>query len=156
MKTHAFLLALFVATLPALASDDDHTAQRPQTIDYALVLPGNLPHLLRIASNNVERLGLDAGQRQQLAGMMAQAPGEVMKRLIQAEQMETAIAREVLFEGRNADELKERLDALTRLKRTVTDAQIRNIVRMRELLGAHRFGALLELAGVAGPLPQKP
>ncbi len=144
------ILALGLALLtvqPALAGD--HATQlRPQTVDYALILPANLPHLLRTSLDRAEALGLNDAQREVLRELMADAPLEVFSRLSQAEKLEHAIAREVLDNAVPLAEVQPRLDELSTLKRGATEAQIATINRIQALLSKGQFRELLKFSAV--------
>lgn len=145
LSARLFALAL-VAVTPAAgaAGHDGHT--QPETVDYALILPANLPHLLRLAADQADALGLDSTRREEVRRLMAQAPAQVFERLSRAERLEKEIAREVLLGSLSEADLQARLDALVHFKRSATEAQIRTIGRLRALMPPERFGQLLNAA----------
>ena len=140
-----FLCALLLSQ-PSLAGDQRDTSHPIQTIDYALILPGNLPHLLRTSLDRADKLGLDASQRNVLRELMAEAPLKVFSRLSQAEKLEQGIARDILEHGQTLNELQARLDELAAVKRAATEAQIATINRMQSLLSDQQFRQLQKLA----------
>ena len=58
LKIHitAALFALSLASQPCLAETRHDTHMKPETVDYALILPANLPHILRTANSHSSRL----------------------------------------------------------------------------------------------------
>ena len=150
MKQTAFiLLALALLNMKAAHAADEHEAHgKPQTVDYALILPANLPHMLRTAMENANTLGLDSGQREVIRELIASAPLKVYSRLTQAEKLEVAIAREVLTQGQTLAEVQNRLDELVALKRGATEAQIATINRLQALMSLNQFRKLLKLSGI--------
>ena len=135
---------------PAHAEKDHERHLLPETIDYALILPANLPHVLKVAQVQAGRLGLDEAQKTLIRELMAEAPMKVFARLKQAEVLEKAIAQDVLGGGLSAAELQSRLDSLASAKREATEAQIATIGRIRASLSEVQFKQLLKLASSAG------
>lgn len=152
MQQRILAVSLALLTAQPAVADDHATHLRPQTVDYALILPANLPHLLRTSLDRAETLGLNDAQRAALRELMAEAPLKVFSRLSQAEKMEQAIAREVLDNTVPLAELQSRLDALVALKRGATEAQIATIKRMQAVLGKGQFRALLKYSAITDRL----
>lgn len=142
--------ALLTALLAqgAEAGESDHAGHRADTTDYALILPTNLPHMLRTSLQKADQLGLDEAQRKVLRELMAAAPNTVFSRLAQAEKLEQSIAGDVLHQRPQAEALPARLDELAALKRAATEAQIATIGRMQSVLTHEQFRQLLRLSGV--------
>lgn len=141
--------AAALLSLGALAADphaDDAGYPEPRTIDYALLLPGNLPHVLRFAQMHADQLGLDAAQREVVQGLMVKAPTEVMGRLNEAQDLELDLAEQVLYRGAQLADIQPRLDQLSRLKQAATQAQIASINRLQALMSAQQFRQLIALA----------
>ena len=122
----------------------------PETTDYALILPANLPHVLKVAQAQAGRLGLDEAQKTLIRELMAEAPIKVFARLKQAESLEKTLAQDVLSGSLSAAELPSRLDSLASAKREATEAQIATIGRIRASLSEVQFKQLLKLASSAG------
>ncbi|MFN4326801.1 MAG: hypothetical protein ACK4FP_13075 [Azonexus sp.] len=122
----------------------------PETTDYALILPANLPHVLKVAQAQAGRLKLDEAQKTLIRDLMADAPLKVFARLKQAESLEKAIAQDVLSGAVSETELASRLDSLVSAKRQATEAQIATIGRIRASLSEAQFKQLLKLATTAG------
>ncbi len=142
----ALLLSLCLCPL-AVASERDHERHlAPETVDYALILPANLPHVLRTANTQAAKLGLDEAQKTLIRDLMAEAPLKVFSRLQQAEKLEQAIAQDVLAHRQTLADVQTRLDELASLKRAATDAQIATINRIQGALSAAQFNQLLKLA----------
>lgn len=151
MRLTFLLIALGLLPLGPAAADE-HDSHRPaQTIDYALILPANLPHMLRSANEQAALLGLDDSQRQAVRELMAEAPLQVFSRLGQAEKLEQAIARDLLHKQFPLAELEPRLDQLAALKRAASTAQIATINRLQTLLSRSQFRQLLQINGVPDP-----
>ena len=148
---HKLILAvgLVLITAPPVVADDHAAHQPPQTVDYALILPANLPHLLRTSLDRAEVLGLNEAQRDVLRDLMADAPLKVFSRLSQAEKLEQAIARDLLDNAVPLADLQPRLDELAALKRGATEAQIATINRMQALLSKGQFRELLKFGSLA-------
>lgn len=145
----ALILALGLTVSVATRADDDHGQHgRAETTDYALILPANLPHILRTANTEAVRLKLNESQHQAVREMVAEAPLKVFARLIQAEKLEKAIAASILFERARLPELQTRLDELASLKRQATEAQIATLNRLQGTLTPEQFRQLLELGNV--------
>lgn len=148
---HKLILAvgLVLITAPPVFADDHAAHQPPQTVDYALILPANLPHLLRTSLDRAEVLGLNEAQRDVLRELMADAPLKVFSRLSQAEKLEQAIARDLLDNAVPLADLQPRLDELAALKRGATEAQIATINRMQALLSKVQFRELLKFGSLS-------
>ena len=142
--TLLFLLALNAA--PSLAEAPHEAHMKPETVDYALILPANLPHILRTANGQAGKLGLDEAQKQLVRELMAEAPLQVMSRLQKAEKLEQAIANDVLYRRQGVADIKSRLDELVRLKREATEAQIATVNRIQAAISETQFRKLLKLA----------
>lgn len=143
-----FLSALLVGPAHAEKGHEPHPS--PETIDYALILPANLPHVLKVAQAQAGRLGLDEAQKTLIRELMAEAPIKVFARLKQAETLEKAIAQDVLTGSVPPAELQPRLERLVNTKREATEAQIATIGRIRAALSEVQFKQLLKLANTAG------
>ncbi|TXT31279.1 MAG: hypothetical protein FD131_1188 [Rhodocyclaceae bacterium] len=138
------LLALNAA--PSLAEAPHEAHMKADTVDYALILPANLPHILRTANGQAGKLGLDEAQKQLVRELMAEAPLQVMSRLQKAEKLEQAIANDVLYQRQGVADIKSRLDELVRLKREATEAQIATVNRIQAAISEAQFRKLLKLA----------
>lgn len=149
MQQRILAVGLALLTAQPAVADDHAPHQPPQTVDYALILPANLPHLLRTSLDRADALGLNDTQRAVLRELMAEAPLKVFSRLSQAEKLEQAIAREVLDNALPLTELQPRLDELVALKRGATEAQIATINRMQALLSKGQFRELLKFVSLA-------
>ncbi len=151
-RTKLIPLLLLSALLagPVHAENDHERHPSPETIDYALILPANLPHLLKVAQTQAGRLGLDEAQKTLIRELMADAPIKVFARLKQAETLEKAIAKEVLSGSLPPAEFQPRLERLANTKREATEAQIATIGRIRAALSEVQFQQLLKLANTAG------
>ncbi len=145
----AALFAFSLASQPCLAETQHDTHMKPETVDYALILPANLPHILRTANSQSSRLGLDETQKQLIRELIAEAPLQVFSRLQKAEMLERAIARDVLGKGQTLSDIQLRLDQLARLKREATEAQITTINRIQAAFSKNQFSQLLKLATAA-------
>ena len=143
-----FLSALLAGPVHAENSHEHHPS--PETIDYALILPANLPHVLKVAQLQAGRLGLDEAQKTLIRELMAEAPIKVFARLKQAETLEKAIAQDVLTGSVPPAELQPLLERLANTKREATEAQIATIGRIRVSLSEVQFKQLLKLANTAG------
>lgn len=153
MKRKKLIPLIFLCSLlagPVHAEKGHERHLMPETIDYALILPANLPHVLKVAQTQAGRLGLDEAQKALIRELMAEAPMKVFARLKQAETLEKAIAQDVLSGGLSAAELQSRLDSLVSAKREATEAQIATIGRIRVSLSEVQFKQLLKLANTAG------
>lgn len=148
MQKLILALGLALLTVQPVLAGDHATQSRPQTVDYALILPANLPHLLRTSLDRAEALGLNDAQREVLRELMADTPLKVFSRLSQAEKLEQAIAREVLDNAVPIAEVQPRLDELSTLKRGATEAQIATINRIQALLSKGQFRELLKFSAV--------
>lgn len=148
MQKLIFALGLILLTAQSASADDHAQHQPPQTVDYALILPANLPHLLRTSLDKAEVLGLNDAQRDVLRELMAEAPLKVFSRLSQAEKLEQAIARDLLDNAVPLADLQPRLDELAALKRSATEAQIATINRIQALLSREQFRELLKFIPV--------
>ena len=143
-----FLLTL--GSLPAFAESSHERHLMPETVDYALILPANMPHMLRTANVQAQRLGLDEAQKQLIRELMAEAPLKVFSRLQRAEKLEKAIAQDVLLRKQTLATVQVALDELSQLKREATDAQIATINRIQTALSEAQFRQLLKLATAEG------
>ena len=148
MKTRfTTLLVLFALnTTPSLAEAPHEVHMKAETVDYALILPSNLPHILRTANGQAGKLGLDDAQKQLVRELMAEAPLQVMSRLQKAEKLEQAIANDILYQRQVLADIKPRLDELVRLKREATEAQIATVNRIQAAISEAQFRKLLKLA----------
>lgn len=148
MQKLIFALGLILLTAQPASADDHAQHQPPQTVDYALILPASLPHLLRTSLDKAEVLGLNDAQRDVLRELMAEAPLKVFSRLSQAEKLEQAIASDLLDNAVPLADLQPRLDELAALKRSATEAQIATINRIQALLSREQFRELLKFIPV--------
>ena len=148
MKTRftTLLLLLALNAAPSLAEAPHEAPMKAETVDYALILPANLPHILRTANGQAGKLGLDEAQKQLVREQMAEAPLQVMSRLQKAEKLEQAIANDVLYRRQGVADIKSRLDELVRLKREATEAQIATVNRIQAAISEAQFRKLLKLA----------
>jgi hypothetical protein len=148
MKTRftTLLVLLALNTAPSLAEAPHEEHMKAETVDYALILPANLPHILRTANGQASKLGLDEAQKQLIRDLMAEAPLQVMSRLQKAEKLEQAIANDILHQRQALADVKPRLDELVRLKREATEAQIATINRIQAAISEAQFRKLLKLA----------
>jgi hypothetical protein len=137
-----------VACSPAVwaQTHDDEPYPEPRTIDYALVLPANMPHVLRLAFVNADGLRMTPSERQEVQQMMKRAPAEVLERLNQAQDLELDVAEAVLDARQSLETVTPKLHALVQLKLAATQAQIHTINRLQAMLGEERFAQLLRLA----------
>lgn len=145
-----FCITVAVSGHSAEPSHDIH--EKPQTVDYALILPGNLPHMLRLALEQADRLQLDTGQRETVRLLISEAPLKVFSRLSAAEKLEITIAADVLQRRNQLSDLQARLDDLSTLKRGATEAQIATINHLQTVMTNEQFQLLLKLAGVNAQL----
>jgi hypothetical protein len=146
-KQFAPLLLLLALTIqPCLAEPSHEAHMKPETVDYALILPANLPHVLRTANGQAGKLGLDEPQKQLIRDLMAEAPLRVFSRLQKAEKLELSIARDILEKRQTLSDVQPRLDELLRLKREATEAQIATINRIQAAFSDSQFRQLLKLA----------
>lgn len=118
----------------------------PQTVDYALILPANLPHILRFAAEKSSALELSAEQLAEIRELVKAAPERVLKRLAQAEALEDEIARAVLEKGEKLADLQEKIAQLVALKRGATEAQINTLNRLQTLLTPRQFKMTVQFA----------
>ena len=148
MKTRfTTLLVLFALNAaPSLAEAPHEVHMKAETVDYALILPANLPHILRTANGQAGKLGLNEAQKQLVRELMAEAPLQVMSRLQKAEKLEQAIASDVLYQRQSVTDIKSRLDELVQLKREATEAQIATVNRIQAAISETQFRKLLKLA----------
>jgi len=146
----ALLFLVALCNLPTYATSAEHEHHlQPETVDYALILPANIPHVLRTANSNSGKLGLDEPQKKLVRELMAEAPLKVYSNLQQAEKLEKAIAEDVLQRLPAAANLQPRLDELVRLKREASEAQIATIYRIRAAISEAQFRQLLKLTASA-------
>jgi hypothetical protein len=140
-----------VAGVPTVQAQthDDEPYPEPRTIDYALLLPANMPHVLRLAFSNADVLRMTQQEREAVQAMMKRAPTEVLDRLHQAQDLELDIVEAVLDEHQSLAQVMPRLEALTQLKLAVTRAQVSTINQLQALLGEARFAQLLRMARAA-------
>jgi hypothetical protein len=157
MKSHTIATLLIAMTLSATALADEHQNtedhHKPITTDYALVLPGNLPHVLRLAYTQAQALNLTETEKNTVQDFMKRAPGSVMAQLNAAEKLEQIIAKDILENRKTWQELSEPLAALTQHKQAATQAQVQTINALQRLLGPQRFAQLLRWAQGKEALP---
>lgn len=109
---------------------------------YALLLPGNLPHLMPF----VARVEASAEHQQALARHADEQVRPALRpRLQQAQQLEQEIGRAVL-DGHGAQELAPQLERLARLQREAAEIHLRCIVQVRQTLPPAQYARLLALA----------
>lgn len=148
MKFRLVVLTLLISfvNFPRVNATEHDTHLQPQTVDYALILPANMPHMLRLASSQSAVLGLDDQQRQLIRQLITEAPLTVFSRLQQAEKIEKSIAHDVLMNRHTLADVQARLDQLSRLKREASEAQIATIGQLQAALSIAQFSQLLTLA----------
>jgi hypothetical protein len=157
MKSRTLSTLLIAISLSATALADEHQDSeghhKPSTTDYALVLPGNLPHVLRLAYTQAQTLQLSETEKKTVQDFMKRAPTSVMAQLNAAEKLEQRIAKDILENGKTWQELSEQLAALTQHKQAATKAQVQTINALQRLLGPQRFAQLLRWAQGKEALP---
>jgi hypothetical protein len=130
MKSRTLSTLLIAISLSATALADEHQDSeghhKPSTTDYALVLPGNLPHVLRLAYTQAQTLQLSETEKKTVQDFMKRAPTSVMAQLNAAEKLEQRIAKDILENGKTWQELSEQLAALTQHKQAATKASAPN------------------------------
>lgn len=151
-KLFASLLILIgLNTQNGLAETSHAAHMKPETVDYALILPANLPHILRTANTQSNKLGLNEQQKALVRELIADAPLQVFSRLQKAEKLEQSIARDVLEKHMMLSEIQPRLDELVRLKREATEAQIATVNQIQGAISETQFRQLLKLTLSAAP-----
>ncbi|HRO81863.1 MAG TPA: hypothetical protein PLR92_10560 [Alicycliphilus denitrificans] len=117
-------------------------AAAPAPAEYALLLPGHLPHLMPF----VARLGASAEHQQSLSRYADEQVRPALRpRLQQARQLEQEIGRAVL-DGRSAGELAPQLGRLAQLKREAAEIHLRCIAHVRQTLPPEQYARLVALA----------
>lgn len=134
-----------VLVLAALMGATSASAETVKLDQYALVLPGNLPHLMRTIGDHRAELGLDARQSAEVDAILAEVPGKIRPLFQKGEALEKAIAGDVLA-GKVGPDLKSRLDTLQAVKREAAEVHTACIVRVRTLLTAEQYEGVLKLA----------
>jgi hypothetical protein len=150
-----WLVALaLVGNANAGTHDDNETNPEPRTIDYALVLPGNMPHVLRLAYTQASVLQLSEAEMAAVQAMMKRAPGNVMAQLDAAQDLELTLAEDVLDHGKTWAEVAPQMATLAQHKQAATQAQVQTINELQRLLGPQRFALLLRWARGLDALPK--
>lgn len=117
-------------------------AAAPAPAEYALLLPGHLPHLMPF----VAQLGASAEHQQSLSRYADEQVRPALRpRLQQAQQLEQEIGRAVL-DGRSAGELAPQLGRLAQLKREAAEIHLRCIAHVRQTLPPEQYARLVALA----------
>lgn len=121
----------------------------PALPEYALVLPGNLPHLMPF----VAQVAASAEHQQALAHHADEQVRPALRpRLQQAQQLEQDIARAAL-DGRSAHDLAPQLDRQAQLKREAAEIHLHCIAHVRQTLPPDQYARLLVLAKAKATTP---
>lgn len=114
----------------------------PAKPDYSLVLPYNMPHLMRW----VGQLGLPDEQKAALGKYAKEVVSPKLSPLLEeAQQLEKDIARAAL-DGTTPAQLASRLDRLQAVKRQAVEIHITCINHVRHTLAPEVYARLLKLA----------
>lgn len=131
--------------LAGLMGATSAAAEAVRLNQYALVLPGNLPHLMHAIRDHRAALGLDARQSAEVDAILSEVPAKIRPLFQKGEEMEKAISADVLT-GHVGPDLKARLDALQTVKREAAEVHIACIARVRAMLSADQYQRVLTLA----------
>lgn len=131
--------------LAGLMGATSAAAEAVRLNQYALVLPGNLPHLMHAIRDHRAALGLDARQSAEVDAILSEVPAKIRPLFQKGEEMEKAISADVLA-GRIGPDLKTRLDALQAVKREAAEIHIACITRVRTTLSAEQYQRVLDLS----------
>ncbi|PIE07142.1 MAG: hypothetical protein CSA74_08995 [Rhodobacterales bacterium] len=142
-------LCLSAALLAGPALAEDAKPGEPPLPAYALILPANLPHVMRVILDHRQDLGLSAEQEAEVDAIMAEVPGKIRPVFEKARAAEIAIADDVMA-GRNLEGIPARLDELQTLKREAADIHVACVTRVRAMLTPEQYARVLELSGHAG------
>lgn len=136
--------ALALLALPLAAqSHDDTKAAAPSPADYSLVLPYNMPHLMKY----VDQIGLSEERKALLNKYANETIRPALRPLLEeAQRLEKEIARTALA-GQTKEQLAAKLDRLQRVKRDAAEIHIGCLNHVRQTLSAAEYGRMLKLAG---------
>ncbi len=143
------VLCLSTMLLAPAAMADEAKPGEPPLPAYALILPANLPHVMRVILDHRQNLGLSDAQQAEVDAIMAEVPGKIRPVFEKAKAAEIAIADDVMA-GRNLEGIPARLDELQALKREAADIHVACIARVRAMLTPEQYAKVLELSGHAG------
>lgn len=140
----ATLVTLSLAALPQTGqAHDDAKAAAPSPADYSLVLPHNMPHLMRY----VGQIGLSEERKATLDKYANETIRPALRPLLEeAQRLEKEIARAAL-DGQAGEQLAAKLDRLQRVKRDAAEIHIGCLNQVRRTLSAEEYRHLLKLAG---------
>lgn len=135
-----------VAAAPAPATTAAPPAQAkpaaPAKTDYALILPHNMPHLMRW----VGKLGLSPEQSAALSTYAKEVVSPKLGPLLdEAQKLEKDIAQAALA-GQTKQQLAPKLDRLQSMKREAAEIHITCINNLRNTLKPEDYARLLKLA----------
>ncbi|MBN2896814.1 MAG: hypothetical protein JXK05_13080 [Campylobacterales bacterium] len=130
---YLFSIALLCGTL---AADGNHI------VDELVALP----HPLKALKMHEEKLGLSAQQNERLQKEVIDVfPNKIHTLFDQADEIEKRIKKAVVKEGKTQKEVAVDLDALTKVKRELTEVHIDALNKTREVLGVEKYEEVLEL-----------
>lgn len=134
----ALTLALSMTLAPAWA--DDERAMR-----FTVTNLVELPHPMRVIRKDPERFNITAEQRERLeAELIKVFPPEIHPRMQRAWELQNRVHRGVMTQGKDSAALAAELDELSTLKREIAKLQIDALQRLRTILSAEQFSAVME------------
>lgn len=138
-----FATLALLALPPAAQAHDDTKVAAPSPAEYSLVLPYNMPHLMKY----VGQIGLSGERKAALDKYANEMIRPALRPLLEeAQRLEKEIARAAL-DGQAKEQLTAKLDRLQRVKRDAAEIHISCLNHVRQTLSADEYGRLLKLAG---------
>lgn len=133
----ALTLALSLTLVPAWA--EDKGAMR-----FLVTSLVELPHPMRVIRKDPERFNITAEQRERLEVELIRVfPPEIHPRMQRAWELQNRVYRGVMMQGKDSAALAAELDELSALKREITKLQIDALQRLRTILSAEQFSAVM-------------
>ncbi|HES75704.1 MAG TPA: hypothetical protein ENO09_01705 [bacterium] len=143
MQHYPSVRAVFVAACIALGAGFP-VAQAHELENYALIRSENLPHLMHNIMQMSGELQLSEAQRARLQEVARDMPPKMHAGFTRAQTLEKSIARDVVEQGRSAEDVSTKLDELQRIKRELTDLQIKGLNQIRAILTPEQYQLALK------------
>jgi len=134
------LKKIITSTLVTLLSASILTASQGEHKKLALV--SSLPHPMKMIMNNSDKLKITDAQFAELSKVLEHAPQKMHAMFDEAEVLEKEIQKAVMQEHKTPQELKAKLDEITKLKRDITEKQIETLNTLHTILDKEQIQKL--------------
>jgi hypothetical protein len=143
IKNYLIVIAVMLLFITPVYS---HEQCKDEPKQYSLILNRNLPHLMPVILNNMEKLSITEEQDKALKEILADVIEPFFTKAGRAMTLEKQIAEDILKNDLPTEVINSKIDQLTLLKREVLDIHISVISRIKKILSEQQYKKLLTLA----------